>query len=78
MVTAPLEVNFQADLIQESAGIVPLYRARLAGLLPPIPPPPPVPQLKVMADNLVYAPTDTITAIIANGPVPVRILVAVR
>ena len=75
VVTEPLEVNFQADQVQESAGIVPLYRARLAGLLSPIPPPPPpVPQLKVMAERPFYAPTDTITAIIANGPAPVRIL----
>lgn len=36
-------------------------------------PQPPVATLKVSPNKLVYVPTDTIGAIIANGPVPVRI-----
>jgi hypothetical protein len=66
-VAPPLEVNFQADQVQESAGIVPLYRARLVGLIPQAVPPPPPPSLvTILPSKLEYPNTEPIVAVIAN------------
>jgi len=56
------EVNFSADELQESASPLPIYRARLDGLIK-------LPEVKVQIapDRPEYSPTETITAIITNG-----------
>ncbi|HEY3415124.1 MAG TPA: hypothetical protein VGM51_18985 [Armatimonadota bacterium] len=67
-VSSPLELNFQADLQQQSASPVPLYKGRLVGLLPPPPPPPPPPPSVVTIDpgKFEFSTNEAVIAIIAN------------
>ncbi len=59
-----LLLNFSADLNREAAGPLPVYRARLDGLISV--PSPVAEKVKVVADKSQYAPTDMITATILN------------
>ncbi len=60
-----LMIHFSADVNRESASPLPLYRARLDGLVTV--PSPVAERIKIAPDKSSYNPTDIITAIIFNG-----------
>lgn len=60
-----LMINFSADLNQQAAGPLPMYRGRLDGIITL---PSPVAEKVIIApDKSSYSPTDIVTAVILNG-----------